>query len=135
MIKLQFAIFESLVAASLIVFATAFIANITYQYSTEFNSRQLTGMNFIYDFATALEKNQSLMHCIEIGCKNANVIVKNFAEVYKINTAKLSINGHSYAYSCKFCFSIKCDTETFCFPVTYNKSYNIACISECGIGG
>ena len=135
MIKLQFAIFESIIAASLLVFATAFIANMTYQYSTEFSSRQLAGINFIYDFATALEKNQSLMHCIETECKDANIILKNFAEAYNINTAEVSINGHDYKYSCKSCFNIKCNTMTFCFPAIDNKSYNIACISECGSGG
>lgn len=135
MAKLQFAIFEALIAGSLLVFATAFIANAAYQYSTGFSSRQFGSMNFVYDFATALEKNQSLLQCIETGCKGAGAAVRRFAEAYGLGGGSLSLGSQSYNYSCKSCPDTGCNARAFCFPVIYNKSYRIACISACGAGG
>lgn len=130
--KLQFAVIETLIASSLLIFVSVFITNITYNYSSEFNSNQFNNMNFIYDFVSFLYHNSSSLNCFLNHCSNANNIIENFGINYNLKYIKLNINNHFYVFSSNSFIYKDCKILEFCFPIQYNKSYLISCIYSCG---
>ncbi|MCL4383276.1 hypothetical protein M1278_01410 [Candidatus Marsarchaeota archaeon] len=130
--KLQFAVIETLIASSLLVFVAVFITNITYGYSSEFNSNQFASLNFVYDFTNILYHNSSFLDCFVNHCPDANNIIENFAIDYKLKYIKLNINNHFYGFTSNSFIYSNCKALEFCFPVEYNKSYLISCIYSCG---
>ncbi len=130
--KLQFAIIETLIASSLLIFTSIFITNITYNYSSEFNSNQFNNINFIYDFVSFLYHNSSSLNCFLNHCLNANNILKNFGINYKLKYIKLNINNHFYVFSSNSFIYKTCKILEFCFPIQQNQSYLISCIYSCG---